>query len=287
MKKSIILKIVWIGGFILFGYSILLYSAGMLERFGLGKIMGGFVLMIIGLLVAFYGLKAEKRNKLSLIVADKQPKFLKSIGFHETVKVPIDYYRTFFLDKEKGQIFVTPIFRNEKEVKFNDNCIFDLKNMLDVSLRKNEKKIAETKGGMGGALVGAALFGTAGAIVGSNMTKKTTTKTQVTSLKINILTRNYKDPLWTIKFLENRNPDQSEYLKLAKSAEEIYSILQAWFKEANEIKPNVTKANTNKVKLEKNEKDDVSKLREYKKLLDEGIITSEEFELKKKQILNL
>ena len=36
-----------------------------------------------------------------------------------------------------------------------------------------------------------------------------------------------------------------------------------------------------------NEQDDLEKLKEYKKLLDDGIITQEDYEEKKKQILKL
>lgn len=297
MKKAVVLKIVWIAGLILFAYSVFLYVSGVFGRHEYGKIIGGFFLMIVSLIITFSGYKAWSRNKLTIISQEMQKKFLKSISFNEDIEIPVNYYRNFILDYDNHRIFVTPIFTKVKNAAFNDSCIFDLNNMTDVALRKNHKTISKTEGGMGGALIGGALFGIAGAIIGSNATKKTAATKEITSLNINILTREREVPIWKIKFIENPKADLSEYHKLAKNAERIYSVLRNWLITADERKRKVKLKKTHK-ESEQKQADDKEKsdneiiavdiareLREYKKLLDDGIITREEFGAIKKERL--
>ncbi len=53
----------------------------------------------------------------------------------------------------------------------------------------------------------------------------------------------------------------------------------------DDINVNISKLANNEKTNSKEEKDNVAKLREYKKQLDDGVITQEDFELKKKELL--
>lgn len=58
-------------------------------------------------------------------------------------------------------------------------------------------------------------------------------------------------------------------------------------KEGNEIAKRIKNYMEEKIVKSSNNNDSINELKGFKKLLDEGIITQEEFEAKKKQILNI
>ena len=129
------------------------------------------------------------------------------------------------------------------------------------------ESITKKKGGIKRAVAGGLLFGGAGAIVGAGTSKANTIQIKNIVVKINSHAGKRKvslgnDPA-VLDFLD-KCIDSNEYLK-AQQERELLS--QA---EPQEQLPSAA--------------DEIIK---FKKLLDDGIITQEEFDLKKKQLLGL
>ncbi len=134
------------------------------------------------------------------------------------------------------------------------------------------------RGGIGRAVVGGALAGGVGAIVGAT-TRKTTGV--INSLKIVIRLSDVENPHYEIPLIDEKIERKTDkYKELYQIAHEINSMIIAI--EAKNKKQDETKQTT-KIK----EIDVAEELRKYKKLYDEGVITSDEFNAKKKQLLGL
>jgi hypothetical protein len=147
--------------------------------------------------------------------------------------------------------------------------LYDYEDIADFELLEDGNSVAS--GGLGRALVGGALFGGAGAVVGA-VTRKN--KEFCNSLKAKITINNMKAPVVYITFIEHKTKTKSDAYKSAyEQAQECMSILQ--------LICNQTKDST-KQKPDNNVAEDIMK---YKNLLDAGAITEEEYNNKKKQLL--
>ena len=138
-----------------------------------------------------------------------------------------------------------------------------------------------TKGGLGRAAAGAALFGGVGAVVGG-VTGKRKTKSTCSELRIKITMKDMNEPVLYIDFLNGKEVKKSskDYDKAVNMAREVFSLLQIAVDsvEVAEAAPQTT------VIEQVSAADEIKK---FKELLDMGIITQEEFEAKKKQLLGL
>ncbi len=134
------------------------------------------------------------------------------------------------------------------------------------------------KGGLGRAVAGGILFGGVGALVGG-ATGKRTGKPTCTSLKIKITLNDMASPTEYIYLITSETKKNSIiYRTYANQAQEILSLFQVMC-DSNKKAP-VTPS----VEREQSAADEIVK---FKQLLDSGIITEEEFEAKKKQLLGL
>ena len=83
-----------------------------------------------------------------------------------------------------------------------------------------------------------------------------------------------------IEFIDTlTKKDTDEYEEAVEQAQEVITILKI-----------ILENNKNQSKINSTQEpktNSVQELREYKQLLDDGIITEEEFNLKKKEILNI
>lgn len=149
--------------------------------------------------------------------------------------------------------------------------------ILDFELLEDGESVI--KGGLGSAAVGGFLFGGLGAIVGG-ATGKRKTKGKCTSLMIKITLNDMGHPTEYIKLVTSPTSKSGLIYKTAyQNAQEIISLLQVVMNQRDTARDPVPQPeNTTSIG---------SDLRELKALLDEGIITQTEFDLKKKQILGL
>ena len=147
-------------------------------------------------------------------------------------------------------------------IKYKDVVSFDL----------IEDGETVTSGGIGRALVGGALFGEAGAIVGALTANKS--KEFCTILKVALTVKNMENSIYFATFLNKKTKiNSSAYAVAYQGARECISILQSICGNSEEIiSDSVSK---------------VDEIKQFKELLDDGIITQEEFDKKKKELLGL
>ena len=174
-----------------------------------------------------------------------------------------------------GKYFV--VFGNERLWTYiaNKKKTPDLFSFDDIiSYEYLEDGATITKGGLGTAAAGGLLFGGAGAIVGSNWGKKQ--KGVINKMSIRISTRLVDIPNIEIVVL-NTEAKKGGFLATSskKEAMEILSLLDQITQSTEppaETNPPFSAAD---------------EIKKFKNLLDEGIITQEEFEEKKKQLLGI
>ncbi|PZL71036.1 hypothetical protein CI088_14265 [Enterococcus plantarum] len=164
--------------------------------------------------------------------------------------------------------------------KFRVNGFLTNANIYSINLI-NGYEIVEngntvSSGGLGRAAVGAIAFGGAGAIVGA-VTGKKTTAAVVESLKIKINLNNLDTPVIYVNLITKATKQSSNNYKSAiRKADTVVATLDILIKQFDK------KGSSNS----KNESI-TEEIRNYKQLLDDGIITPAEFEIKKKELLNL
>ena len=162
---------------------------------------------------------------------------------------------------------------------FHVEKICCIENIIYFRKQGDVQYTTEISGGganVGGAVTGGMLFGTAGAIVGAQVgtetiidpIKSTTTKhdTRKTIFQYKDENKNIITVEWPIAYFD---------LLMKVIPEKEYDYLQ------------LHKKNEQNVEQPNNLKGIVDTMQQYKELLDSGVITQEEFEAKKKQLLGL
>lgn len=165
---------------------------------------------------------------------------------------------------ENNKLWKLPYYRN---------VIFRYDDIISFHLLENGQTI--TKGGLGRAIVGGALFGGVGAIVGGVTGKKT--KQEINEYCIKIITKHFFYPQVFINFLTTGKVKSNSilYKSYAQNAQSVLSMLSIIQNSVSEKNSSTTPSST---------ADEITK---FKKLLDDGIITKDEFDKKKTQLLNL
>ena len=186
-------------------------------------------------------------------------------AFHATKKVG-DYI---YFD-DNGKKFAIPQMGRSGAVK--DLQIFDYSDMLDYELLEDGNSVS--KGGIGRAIVGGALFGGVGAIAGGSTGHKR--KGTCSKLQVKITINSMDDPVIYLNFIVTETKKDGSVYKqqyaLAQEALSALAIIAQSNAAAAEGRGGISAA------------DEILK---FKQLLDSGIITQEEFDLKKKQLLGL
>ncbi len=166
---------------------------------------------------------------------------------------------------------------NNKAFKIGED-IFAYDNLLSFELLEDGQSI--TKGGLGRAVAGGLLFGGVGAIVGS-VTGGKKSKGVCNSMKLRVSLKNAHTDVVYINFIAIETQTSSLIYKTAQdSAHKCITALET----INDINQ------SNRVKYENTEVHNDSAADEiikFKTLLDQGIITQEEFDMKKKELLGL
>lgn len=161
--------------------------------------------------------------------------------------------------------------------KLKNPIIYSFDEIIGFELLEDGDSI--TKGGTGRAVAGGLLFGVGGAIVGG-ATGKRKTKSTCTRLQIKITINNISNPNVFVNLITVETKKASMLYKSAyTSAQNIMSVLQVICEnnsKEQEIAQQPIQGNSS-----------ADEIMKFKQLLDQGIITQEEFETKKKQLLNL
>lgn len=157
---------------------------------------------------------------------------------------------------------------------------FKYEDVLDFELIQDGKSVID-KGGLGRAAIGGLLFGGSGAIVGTLTGSRKQTEI-CTELRVKITLNKTENPSVFIDFIKGTNVNKGNilYRQLANAAETVMSLLQ--------VITNETFANERILSQEKSAPvSNADEIRKYKELLDDGIISQEEFDAKKRQLLDL
>lgn len=155
--------------------------------------------------------------------------------------------------------------------------VFEYDQIISFDLIENGNNIIS--GGTGRALAGGILFGEVGAVVGGATATRKMTEL-CTLLKIKISFRNSKRHSFDITFIDNPTglPKNSyDYTSQYELAEELMTALQVA----------VDKVKKPEVATTAQALSGADEILKYKNLMDAGIITEEEFQAKKKQLLGL
>lgn len=188
------------------------------------------------------------------------------LRMHRIEQGKVDFADRVIFDDEKQECLIAGVMT--ENYKFEDvKCQY--KDIVDFELLQDNESISS--GGLGRALVGGALLGSVGAVVGA-VTGDKKAKGTCKSLKIKLTVKNNTRPTIYIDFITKEiKTEKNEYKKFFQMAQDCLSKFDIICKVQNTTS-NVSAA------------DEILK---YKQLLDANVITSEEFELKKKQLLGL
>lgn len=155
--------------------------------------------------------------------------------------------------------------------------IFSFNELIGFEYIENGDVIAKSKGGVGRAVVGGALFGVAGAIVGAGTSKKVE-KTVINSAYIRISLNHKYVASRQINIINHETKRDSLSYRLSKSnADTIISHLERIRELGSVTEEHVQNSSYSSA----------DELLKFKQLLDSGIITQDEFDAKKKQLLGL
>ena len=168
------------------------------------------------------------------------------------------------------------IFQNKDAV-----CIkpYNFSDILNYEVYENGK--SQVQGRAGSTLIGGAFFGLGGLIVGSSMSRNINEKCN--DLKLIIRINDLENPQIVIPYIRTQC-DKSGwmYRDAVKNVQELCSLLEYIINS----KTLEQSANTQS-QINVTEKSPKEQLQELKEMLDDGLITQEDYEQKKKQIIGL
>lgn len=204
----------------------------------------------------------QKRNVMEQVFEQA-----KEGGFEPTTKVfdPQNKY-CIAVDKAKNRFLVKSTL-DEKYQIYNYSDLVDYELSQDgvstISSRAND------------ALIGGVLFGATGAVIGASKSKDI--QEYCSSLYIALTVSNTADFRIQIPFISKKVPkSSSEYSYAVERAKEMISLLQLIKRDGERAVSN-TSIDAGAVEA----------IKHYKELLDLGIITQEEYETKRKELLNV
>lgn len=155
----------------------------------------------------------------------------------------------------------------------NSPEVFRFEDLIDFELVEDGNSVVS--GGLGGAVVGGFLFGGIGAIVGSNASSKKISK-EVTNLDVVLKINSEWYPKEKMNVIFSKTPRNSaSYKKSLAFAEKLMLELEK------------IKKSCEKTTVPNNAISAADEILKFKHLMDAGIITEQEFQQKKNQLLGL
>lgn len=160
--------------------------------------------------------------------------------------------------------------------------IYHFNELIEFELLEDNTQLSI--GGLGRALVGAVTFGGTGAVVGG-ITGKRKTKKVINMLSIRITVDDLNNPAIVLPFITTKTKTSSnEYKTAFNLAQRTISTLNVIANGKDEVIQKVEIMNSGSSNEAPDKYDEIKKLKE---LLDMGIITQEEFDTKRNELLSL
>lgn len=180
------------------------------------------------------------------------------------------------VDDNKHIIYIAPIAKDRLNEDLDFISIL-FNDILGYELIENGESISG--GDIGNAIAGGLLFGATGAIVGAVATGRDIMCSQL-QVKLTLKDGSTK----YIEYINTSTPKNStNYEVQYKYAQDLVSALQSIIDKNTSSNASVS----NSVNPTALDVDVIDQIRKFKALYDDGIITKEEFDIKKKQLLNL
>ncbi|HIY78175.1 MAG TPA: SHOCT domain-containing protein [Candidatus Borkfalkia excrementavium] len=172
------------------------------------------------------------------------------------------------------------LFVYQKDINFIK--MYKFSDLINYEVYENGQ--SKVKGRAGSALIGGAFFGLTGLIVGSSMSRKVEDKCN--QLKLIIRLNDLNCPQIVITYVDNVAWDKAgfTYRTMKENLQLVCSALEYIMNAKTLEQSAVEKTEPQTTKEEKPLKEQMLELKE---MLDSGLITQEEYELKKKRLLNL
>lgn len=208
------------------------------------------------------GLFGGKKSKES--IEDK----LSAAGFEVTKKLysgnPLSGAPSLFMDDNHNKFAVVHGKKSEPK-------IYNFSDIIDFEILENGN--SKYKGHAGSALVGGLVFGAVGAIAGASRQKKEVSFCK--SLSLSITVNDPDSPRIVIPLISSQVKTSSLlYSTATQAAKNLASELE-YMQNKEQKKNDVTSGSA------------ADEIKKFKSLLDDGTITQEEFDTKKKQLLGL
>lgn len=205
--------------------------------------------------------------------------FTKMTPDEAIAKKPARYFKSTNRYGEVEIDSVKKLFR----VKLN---VYTFDELNSYELLENGSSVMSGGLGIGRAVVGGVLAGGVGAILGG-VTKKKKQKNHVDSLKIMVTFKNRTPQSVTLDYIKKKQEKDKKYEKTLMKAKETmagfdYIVSELEVGRHDELIGAVSHANEESISLSPTDE-----IRKYKELLDDGIISQEEFDAKKQELLGL
>ena len=158
---------------------------------------------------------------------------------------------------------------------------YSFSDLINYEVYENGK--SQVQGRAGSALIGGAFFGLGGLIVGSSMSRNVNEKCN--QLKLIIRLKDFECPEIVITYVNNGDFDKnsSMYRNMKNNIQSVCSMLEYMLNEKT-LEQSSAGKQEEKISVNASSKE---QLQELKEMLDDGLITQEDYEKKKKQILGL
>ncbi len=273
------------------GIFCLCYDTGYSNADTVG-LVGGIFLIVVGiafiLLVVFDCRKTTDELALRPIKRELKPIIIAQIQKEEQQKSILD--SNFVIAKEisiiaSGWSSAKLLIDNQsKKFIYQKRKIYSktykFSDVINYEVYENGK--SQVEGRAGSALIGGAFFGLGGLIVGSSMSRNINEKCN--QLKLIIHLNDFDCPQIVITYVDNVDWDKNSwmYRNMKENLQAVCSMLEYMLNEKTLEQSFVVKQE--EMVATKSSKE---QLQELKEMLDDGLITKEDFEKKKKQILGL
>ena len=158
---------------------------------------------------------------------------------------------------------------------------YNFSDLINYEVYENGK--SQVQGRAGSALIGGAFFGLGGAIVGGSRSRSINEKCN--QLKLILRVNDFNCPEIVIIYVNNVDVDKNSsiYKNMKNNLQSVCSMLEYMLNEKTlEQSSSVKHTENNSIQASNKEQ-----LQELKEMLDDGLITQEDYEQKKKQILGL
>jgi len=197
--------------------------------------------------------------------------------------------------------------------------VLHISQINDIDIEYGGTETTKVSGGAGGAIVGGLLGGALGSVIGSSLTSgKVKSTTTITDATMVINTKDFNNPRMEVELYKRYVPGKSYHLccplmlrgyldknlvHLSKEgkmvAEQVYGVKNGFYEK---LEPNIAQIeileSTLTQMLAAQQQSELAaaaapqvssadELIKYKSLLDSGVITQQEFEAKKRQLLGL